>query len=90
MIRRMVGWMNGLLMKGSIDPFTQREPLSPYLPAKGQEVHDVVHAGGALDVSPVHVHGVLELLCPGGGVYTQGVDVSVGHVHQAAHHAVEI
>ncbi|RUS73981.1 hypothetical protein EGW08_018249, partial [Elysia chlorotica] len=61
-----------------------------HLPTKGEKMHEVVKLGGALYVAAVDVHGVCELLAPGGVRHADLVQVGVGQVHDAAHHALEL
>ena len=61
-----------------------------YLPSEREEVHDVVEAGGALQLAAVDVHRLLELVGPRAAVDTQRVHVQVRQVHQPVHQAVEV
>lgn len=61
-----------------------------HLPTERQEVHDVIHSRGVLDVAPVDVHGVLHLFHPSLRVQPQLVHVGVGHQHEPVHDRVEL
>ena len=53
-------------------------------------MHNVVHAGGVLEVATVDNHRVLELLGPSLIVHTHSVHVGVGHQHQLVHDTVKL
>ena len=61
-----------------------------YLPEEGEEVEDVVHVCGVLDVATVNVHGVVELLAPRGRLQLERVQVLLGLLHDTRHDPVKL
>ena len=47
------------------------------LPDECKKVHDIICSSGIFDISSIHIHCILELLCPGFIVYTHVIHISV-------------
>lgn len=61
-----------------------------YLPAKSQEVKDIVHPCCIFNVPTINIQSILDLTDIGLMVDLQSVYIGIGHPHHVAQYIVEI